>query len=385
MKKKFVNPSLHNYASVCGYTLPKYHEGKQCYVDWYFTDAVTGEKRRKKCHFDHIKNKKARRAAAQSYILSLMEKLLSGVDPNADDSAERAGVPFTDALLQYEKSLSRFDRYKTRSCYRSRVKVLREYLSERSIKIDTCGKFDRPICVAFLDWVFYDREVSARTRNNYLGWLYSLAEFLKDRGYIAENPVAGIRKLPENEKCRRPLTESELHALTALLEKTDRPYLLACLMMYYTFVRPNELVNLRVGDISLKDMELRVSESYSKNRKTQNVALNERLVHLMLDLGVFNHNSGEYLFSRGFLPGPQKMPADIFNRRWGTVRRRLGLDSRAQFYSLKGAGIRDLANQEGIVVARDQARHRDVATTNRYLAERGSVAPDEPKKFRGHM
>ena len=42
-----------------------------------------------------------------------------------------------------------------------------------------------------------------------------------------------------------------------------------------------------------------------------------------------------------------------------------------QFYSLKDSGIRDLANAQGVVVARDQARHSDITTTNKYIQKHG--------------
>ena len=55
-----------------------------------------------------------------------------------------------------------------------------------------------------------------------------------------------------------------------------------------------------------------------------------------------------------------------------------------QFYSLKDSGIRDLANAEGIVVARDQARHTDVSVTNKYL-KNTRYAHDETKHFKGEL
>ena len=55
-----------------------------------------------------------------------------------------------------------------------------------------------------------------------------------------------------------------------------------------------------------------------------------------------------------------------------------------QFYSLKDSGIRDLANAEGIVVARDQARHSDISVTNRYLKS-PKVAHESTKHFVGDL
>lgn len=57
----------------------------------------------------------------------------------------------------------------------------------------------------------------------------------------------------------------------------------------------------------------------------------------------------------------------------------------AQVYSLKDSGIRDLANAEGIVVARDQARHSDILTTNRYLKGDAMAVHEATKRFKGGL
>ena len=51
----------------------------------------------------------------------------------------------------------------------------------------------------------------------------------------------------------------------------------------------------------------------------------------------------------------------------------------------KDTGIRDLANAEGIVVARDQARHSDVSTTNKYLKGSNMTVHEETKHFEGNF
>lgn len=65
------------------------------------------------------------------------------------------------------------------------------------------------------------------------------------------------------------------------------------------------------------------------------------------------------------------------------VRVALQFPDKYQFYSLKDAGIRDLANAEGIVIARDQARHSDISVTNRYL--KAGAVDDKAKHFEGSL
>ena len=100
---------------------------------------------------------------------------------------------------------------------------------------------------------------------------------------------------------------------------------------------------------------------------------------------MFNHPGEFYLFGPGFRPSAERRGPDRFNKKWVEVRKRLKWGTEYQFYSLKDSGIRDLANAKGIVVARDQARHSDVTTTNKYLKGRDREAPAAVLDFKGSL
>jgi integrase len=154
-------------------------------------------------------------------------------------------------------------------------------------------------------------------------------------------------------------------------------------MQYYTLIRPGELSNLKIGDISLRKQTIFVSKAFSKNRRDDNVGLNKIIIKLMLDLNIFQHTSDCYIFSHDFKPGKEHVGSDQFNKRWKVMRNALKWSDCYQFYSLKDSGIRDLASSEGVVVARDQARHRDISTTNRYI-QHHDVQPGT-LNFEGNM
>ena len=92
-----------------------------------------------------------------------------------------------------------------------------------------------------------------------------------------------------------------------------------------------------------------------------------------------------FLFGRHFKPAADRCNADQYNRRWKKMREALGWGDEYQFYSLKDSGIRDLANEQGVVIARDQARHSDVSTTNRYIQEHSMLVHSEVKQFKGAL
>ena len=279
--------------------------------------------------------------------------------------------------------IERKSRTKTKHSYQSRVNILNQYLSSCVLPIKYAYQFDGPFINDFLDWLYLDRGVSERTRNNYRGWCFSFAEFLVSRKYLTNNPVDSIPALDEKKKHRKDLSPTKLLQMRRYLQKEDKYFLLACYMEYYTFIRPTELSYLKVGDICLKDKTVFVSEDFSKNKKSAKVALNDTIIKLMIELGVLSKPTSHFLFGKNFRPAAERSNADQYNRHWKKMRETLGWSDEYQFYSLKDSGIRDLANEQGVVVARDQARHSDVSTTNRYIQEHNMQVHDETKQFKG--
>ena len=236
----------------------------------------------------------------------------------------------------------------------------------------------------FLDYILLDRDSSARTRNNYRTWISSFCSWLAEKQYIDANPVDKIKSLTEDEKSRKAISHKDLDKISKYLKITNKHFLLLCRMEYYTFIRPEELTNIRLKDIYLKEQKVFIGSSISKNRADGMVGLNNELIKLMLDLNIFDHDSNAYLFSKGFKPGSQKNTTRVFRDYFNKTRDRLKLPKAYKFYSLKDSGIRDLANAEGIVIARDQARHADISTTNKYL-EFNTTVHEETKNFYGRF
>lgn len=384
MTKKNLSVGLRSEINkIVKYTIPKYHEGKRCYVDFYCYDPSDDCMRRVKRYFDNIARKKERKTEAEIYINLILQRLRGGWNPFVNTNSTRGYTPLRETILKYREGLQKYTRQKTVHSYTSRVNVLLEYLDSLPYPPRFIYEFNSVFCNDFLDWLSLDREVSPRTRNNYKGWLSSLASWLIERKYITENPADSIKKIREDEKNRKALSSRELRTVFTHLKQKDKFFLLACFFEYFTFIRPTELSHIRINDISLKDMTVFVPGSVSKNRKDGKVSLNERLARLMIELGVLSKPGEWYLFGKNFRPMPERIGPDQFNKRWVKMRKELKLSEDLKFYSLKDSGIRDLANSEGVVVARDQARHQDVATTNKYLQGRDLNGPEGAKRFNG--
>ncbi len=373
-------------SELLGFTYPKLHTGKTWYVDFYANDPSTGEMRRKKYKLDGLKKISEKKRRAAEIIEAVTRELRSGWNPWVNAQESRGFTLIQDCLDRYLEYIEKKgDRYKTRMRYKSSVNILREFFESLVVPPKFVYQFDQALIIDFLDWILLDRDASARTRNNYRAWVFGLCEFLKSRKYITVNPVENIEILRETAKKRKDLSKEQLAKMRKHLTEKDPHFLLACEMEYYTFIRPNELSHLRVRDVSLENQTIFVSGTFSKNHKDGYVGINKRICKLMIELKVLEQPGEYYLFGKGFFPRTERYNADQYNRRWKKMREELGWSEEYQFYSLKDSGIRDLANDAGIVVARDQARHSDVATTNRYIQVHPNDVHEATKTFEGEL
>lgn len=373
------------------YTFPKLHSGKSWYVDFFCYDPVTQSMRRKKYMLDSIKKVSDRKKRAAEIIAIVSTRLSKGWNPWAEASNDRQYTLIKTVIGLYNKYLEKLvltKVLKEKTCYDylSRLNMLIDYNENyRTIPIVYIYQFDQAYISDFLDYILLDRDSSARTRNNYRTWLSAFCSWLQEKKFIDSNPVEKIRSLPEEVKFRSALPPEDLIKLQEYLNKNNPSYLLACMMEYYTFIRPDELSNIRLKDIHIKEQKIFVSSAISKNRRDGMVGLNDRIITLMIDTHVFDAPDTFYLFGKDFKPSFEKADSRIFRDYFTKIRKALKFPTNYQFYSLKDSGIRDLANAEGIVVARDQARHSDISTTNRYLKGDALTVHEETKHFKGNL
>lgn len=374
--------------SIIPYTLPKLHTGKNWYIDFKAYDPLEQKMKRKKYMLDSIDKISVRKKRATELIANISRQLLSGWNPWADTSNSRQYTLFDDVVELYNKYLIKFHKSKvfkesTFIDYKKRIRVLSEYNKKRFNPIIYIYQFDKTYASDFLDYILIDRDSSARTRNNYRTWLSSFGSWLLEKQYIDKNPVENIKSLSEDKKKRDALSANDLQKLRTYLEKNNPYFLLLCQFAYYTLIRPDELSNIQLSDIYIKDQKVFIPSSISKNRKDGMVGLNDILIKSMLELKIFNYSNDCYLFGKDFKPSKEKSTPRTYRTYFNKVRTLLKFPDSYQFYSLKDTGIRDLANSAGIVIARDQARHSDISTTNKYLKGEALPVHEETKHFEG--
>ena len=357
-----------------GWTLPIYHTGSECYISFTAFCPTTGKMRRKRIMLDHIKSKRLQKAKAQWMIQRITDKLLDGWNPWVEAEHPAEYTLWEEVCSKYEAYIIKMSnengfRAETLASYMSYLKILKEWSRD---KIHYAYQFDRKTVGRFLDYVFVDRNNTLQTRNNYLSWLKTFSKYLINRSYVPKDPTEGYASLSRNiRKNRDTLSSSDLKRLRGYLEKNNKHYLLACYILYYTFLRPHEMSCIKIEDIRIKQQTISVSGQNAKNHNDAVVTLPQKVIHLMIDLDIFSYPGSYYLFSRNFAPGQEYRSEKSFRDFWHHyVRKALGFHERYKFYSLKDTGITNmLRNNIDSVSVRDQARHSSIQITNIYVPQ----------------
>lgn len=204
---------------------------------------------------------------------------------------------------------------------------------------------------------------------NYLGFLKSFSTFCLSHNYITKNPTEGISSLGRRgkKKIRCVIEEDKLQKIHGYLLEKNPYMLLASYILYYCFIRPAEMTRLKLKNISLARQTIFVEDTISKNRKDGTITLPTKVIHLMLDLKIFDYPGDYYLFSDGLKPGKRERTEKMFRDWWARhVRKDLKLSAKYKFYSLKDTGITNMLRHYDVLSVRDQARHSSILMTDIY-------------------
>jgi len=361
--------------------------GKDWYVSYYAYNPELEKLVRKRIKINSIKKISERRKYANEMIIRINQQLSTGWNPFINNSDKRQYKRLSEVVehfykyldKRYEDNSMRFRSYDDLKC---RCKSFTEFVYKNYSDV-YIYKVNKDVASRYLEYVYIDTKVRARTRNNQLDFLRYFGNFLVEHSYLEINFIVGLQRIKEGEKLRMVMNRDILKKVLNYFETRNMYYLLACKLLLYTFIRPNELSHLKIKDISYSRSTITIDANISKNGKTGTVTIPDVVTNLLLDLEIHNFPTDFYLFSTDFKPGAKYISAALFSKTWRKMRDELKLDSEIKFYSLKDTGITQMLSDIGDSVAvRDQARHHSIAVTDRYTPHNNKTANQKIKKYK---
>lgn len=376
------------------YRYPVYRVTKNCcFVEYYAFNPCLGKLCRKRIKINNIKGTRARKQYATELMQRLVEKLQHGWNPFiASESSDDLKI-FSECLDDFDKYNERMlaegaFREQTYVGYKSYNKIFREFSQKESHKIYYLYQMDTRYLNSFLDDIFLNRGNSARTRNNYLTFLHVFCAYFKGRGLLKSNPAEEIPKISSRliKKERELIPLDVVKKISFWADQHDKRLMLGCLMLFYCFIRPQEMCRLKRRNISFEKHTITIDADQSKNHSQQSVTMNTKVESYMLLLGIDKLDPDVHIFSKNLEPGKKEMNPVIFRHHWDSMRKELGFPSSYKFYSLKDTGITELADSNITNISiRDQARHSSLAITDIYTRHNSGTANHELENYEGSL
>lgn len=270
----------------------------------------------------------------------------------------------------------------TQLAYRDSFSLLLKYCRDQeniSPEKMTISQVDKELVTRFLQWLEENRNCKAATRNQRLAAIHSFFSFLmvEDPQYIQQSQK--ILAIPMKKTDKPPLMYLPLDSIKGLLDQPDRTtsqgkrdaVLLS--LLYDTGARVQELVDLKVCDVSLNDtVSIRLTGKGSKSRIVPVMKPTGELLKLYIE--------GTGLSSPAYNRNP------LFTNRGNKPLTRAGVTYILKKYAAQAqaVGVKDISNeitphwlrhskamhllQSGVnlVYIRDLLGHSDISTTEIY-------------------
>lgn len=340
-------------------------------IVYYVKHPETGKLVRKRNRVKPMAKVSERRKVAKIMISEINKRLEKGWNPFFQNKGTKELIKFTDACGIYEnRILQEFSsgnlREDTKRTYLSQIAQLKKYLDYSDQTSMLCYKFNADFIDEYLDYIRYIKNLSAKTRDNYLSWLTTFSTFLLQKKYIVVNPTETFKKINKQKKTRVLINPKIRDVIFEYWQQKDNNFLTLCLLCYYCLVRRTEITKLKVVNVNLEKQTLYIDATESKNRKNAFVTIPNELIK-PLENHIKDANPLDYLFAKDYTPGMQQLTPNAITKRWAYMRTKLNLPKNVHWYSLKDSGITDLLRAGvPLISVRDHARHFSSAQTDTY-------------------
>ncbi|MDD5394605.1 MAG: tyrosine-type recombinase/integrase [Thiothrix sp.] len=225
-----------------------------------------------------------------------------------------------------------------------------------------------------IDWrnhLLKKRKVSVATWNNYLRHIKVLFNFAKENGWGDGQCLKGIKRLPEQKRRKRTVSEDEIGQVLVYLRHPDQQFMpgwfweTVCKALYYSGIRRRQLVGLLWQDIDWCENTVRLCADTSKTRTEWLIPMVSSLQEILVELkGVMEHKLG-----RRCLPTEQIFNVTLFNPNY---------KAKNMMVDHVSAAFRRVREQTGVNVSAHCFRH----TFASQLAKQGRIK--ELQQVMGH-
>lgn len=335
---------------------PKAKDQKWFISYWVFDVATAKRKRIREYQVNQFLSERERKRYARQriqelnlilsedcYVNTREDKVLSrkeAIQENPDKLSLNEAIEF---FIQYQRKKQ--SRERSINEYQKAFKLLIEFNQIYGWQNPLFFHIKKNHIVEFGDWLTEVKKYQNRSRNNVIGFIKTLFNYVYRELTPEEvpmlSPINKIEKLPIEMGRNIAFSDEQIRELVDYMKEHFPRQLFLCQFMYYTLARPNEICQLKIKNIGMgRDNCLYIPGSISKNRKERHVELTPAFKRLLQENGIFEADPEHYIFSKEYVPGPTPKKAQKISQRFTEkVLKRLGYSSDYTLYSWKHTGV----------------------------------------------
>lgn len=339
---------------------------KETYVAFYVLNPYTNKMTRKRIRCNHVRGKADRLKYARLLCQAVNERLYEGWNPFFDE-LPNGSVTIREAISRFLSAKEKSARKRTMDSYRSSSDMFLEWLTLHKMDKAYCVTLNRKNLLDYLSWSAARKCLSNKSYNNYCVFLGTLFGFFKEIGLIVDNPAERIPRKKVDNKLRVTIPKADRKAIKDFVDAHIPRFYYIMQMCYRLFIRPNEIVQLRIGDIDFDKGLLKIPATVAKNHGERILAVPKELMDYFNTLSACPATYYIYADRNTYAPGPKKMAPTRIAETWKRMREKLELPASYQFYSLKDTGITEML-EAGVPAkyVKELADHHSLEMTERY-------------------
>ena len=278
--------------------------------------------------------------------------------------------------------IKKTNRVHTHEAYRSALRRFNDYLVDTNLSGISIENFSKLDALYFQDW-WVERGNAGKTINCNIGHIRTFFGYYVEREIIPKNPFDGIRKLKEESSVAHAIfTPKMANEIWEHLKKNDIRLYYFTKIIFYTFIRPKEILSLKAKDFDLANGYIRIEASISKNKKTDYVVIPNMLKEILIEMQISKLDLNCIVFSTKLQPGYFIWSRNRVSELHRKNLNELLIPNTYDLYSWKHTGA-CAAYKAGLGVKeiQQQMRHSESKMTDTYLRSLGLMISENIKNL----
>lgn len=345
------------------------------YFDFYVFDEAAGKLMRKVRWMTNNLRKEKALLQAKPMMQKIDELLVLGYHlPNLNRIDRISFIDAVEMYLEYKN-----DRLSTQKNLKTIfMTYLLPYAKDnwQGYTLKDVGKAE---IKKFLDLTQQVQQWTNQTRNSKKHLISDMFKYFMDLDAISENPCRRVR----NEKANaivhyEVFNKKQLDTLFVRLMQENKQVFVASAMIYYCFIRPNELRHVRVGHIAMEEKRIALYSEHTKNKKTHRIYMPARLREILEWSGYLNYNNALYLFGRYDEPGKEQIAYHKIRRKLKDYLDEIGLGETHSLYCFKPTGICNMYRKsKDLMAIKERGRFSSLEIAEIYLSRYNMLYKDD--------